>query len=83
MASRTGTNIFGLYYVVSINATGMPFHMCTLNSEKMKSRTESCFILFLKLNDHQIRCFNFGLLRCYSCKFELMCNKFKSNTEPS
>ena len=43
MASRKGINISG-YYVVSINA--MPFHICALNSKKLKGRTESYFIYF-------------------------------------
>ena len=43
MATRKGINISG-HYVVSINA--MPFHRCTLNSKKLKGRTDSYFILF-------------------------------------
>ena len=43
MASRKGINISG-HYVVSIKA--MPFQRCTLNSKKLKGRTESYFILF-------------------------------------
>ena len=70
MASRKGIHISG-HYVISINA--MPFHMCTLNSKKLKGRTESYFILFSKLNDHPIRCFNFGFRRTHpnGCIFEL------------
>ena len=47
MASRKGIHISG-HYVISINATvpGMPFHIRTLNSKKMKGRTESYFVLF-------------------------------------
>ena len=70
MASRMGINISG-HYVASINA--MPFHACTLKSKKLKDRTESYFMLFLKLNDHQTRCLNLGLRRIHpnGCKFEL------------
>ena len=46
MVSRKGINI-SVHYVVSINA--MPFHICTLISQKLKRRTELYFILFLKL----------------------------------
>ena len=69
MASRKGINING-HYVVSINAT--PFHIYTLNSNKLKGRVEPYFILCLKLNDHPTRCFNFGLrrIRPNACKFE-------------
>ena len=76
MVSRKGQNFSG-YYVASMNA--MPFHIYTLNSEKLKGRTESYFILFLKLNDHPTRCFNFGLFRIHpnGCTFELIF--FKSN----
>ena len=59
MASRKSIHISG-HYVVWINA--MTFHIYTLCSKKIKGRTESYFILFLKLNDHQTRCFSFGLL---------------------
>ena len=70
MATRKGIHISG-HYVVSINA--MPFRLCTLNSKKLKGRTEPWLILFLKLNDHPIRCFNFGLGRIHlnGCKIEL------------
>ena len=70
MASKKGINISG-HYVVPINA--MSYHIYTLNSKKMKCRAESYFILFLKLNDHQTRCFNFGLRRIHpnGCKFKL------------
>ena len=74
MAIRKGINIFG-HYIVSRNATRyMPFHIvCTLSSKKLKGRTKSYFTLFLKLNDHPTRCFNFRLRRIQpnSCKFEL------------
>ena len=68
MASRTGINISG-HYGVSINV--VPFYICTLNSKKLKGRTESCLMFILKLNKHQTRCFNFGLRRTYAncCKF--------------
>ena len=68
IGSRTGINISG-HYVVSINA--ITFHICTLNSKNLKGRTESYFILFFKLNDHQTRCFNFGLRRVHSNNVEL------------
>ena len=72
MASRTNINIHG-YYFESINA--MLFHICTLNSKKLKGRTESYLIpvLFLNLNDYQTRFFNFGLrLRIHpnGCKLD-------------
>ena len=69
MTTRKGINISG-HYIVSTNATS--FHICTLNYEKQKGQTESYFIMFLKLNDHPIRCFNFGLRRIYpnGCNFE-------------
>ena len=63
MASKTGINICGLY-VVSINA--MPFHISTLNSKNLKGRTESYFILSLKLNDHQARCLVSGYVELIS-----------------
>ena len=80
MASRMSINI-SEHYVVSINAT--PFHICTLNSKKLKGRTESYLPLFLRLNDHQTRRFNFGLRRIHpnDCNFELNSNKFKFKTK--
>ena len=45
MASRTGINI-SRHYVVSINT--MPFHICILNSKKLKGRTESHLISFIR-----------------------------------
>ena len=60
MASRTGIIISG-YYVVSLNTMAF-IYICMLNSGNLRGLTESYFILFLKLNDHQTRCFNFGLL---------------------
>ena len=43
MSNRKGITISG-HYVVWLNA--MPFHLlCTLNSKKLKGRTESYFIL--------------------------------------
>ena len=70
MVTRMDITISG-HYVVSINA--IAFHIRTLNSKKLKDWTESYFILFLTLNDHQTRCFNFGLRRIHpnGCKFEL------------
>ena len=81
MATRKGIHISG-HYVVSINA--MPFHIRTLNSEKLKGRTESYVIVFfLQLNDHPVRCFNFGLRRFHlnGCRFELNFSKIKSKTK--
>ena len=77
MATRKSINSSG-HYVVSINA--MIFHICTLNSKKLKGRTELYVILFLKLNDYPTRCFDFGLRRIHpnSCEFEL--NKIKKST---
>ena len=63
MASRKDINI-SEHYVVSINAYAFSY-ICTSYSKKMKGRAESYFILFLKLNDHQTRCFNFGLRRTH------------------
>ena len=71
MASKKSINIFG-HYVVSINATS--FHICTLNSKQMKGRTGSCFILFLKFNDHPTRCFNFGLCRIHPNGYKFALN---------
>ena len=70
MASRTGINISG-HNAVSTNA--LAFLISTLNSKKLKGRTELYFILVSKLNNNQKRCFNFGLRRDYlnGCKFEL------------
>ena len=69
MASRKGINISG-HYVVSINATRYAFSYMHFEFLKNKGRTERYFILFLTLNDHQTRCFNFGLRRLYrnGCK---------------
>ena len=74
MASRKSANISG-HYIVWINV--MPFRICTLDSKKMKGRTESYFILFSKLNDHPTRCFDFGLRGIHrnGCEFELSYNK--------
>ena len=81
MASRKGINISG-HDVVSISA--MLFHICTLNSKKLKGRTESYFIMFKKLNDHPTRCFNCELRRIHhnGCKFELNCKKIKFKIKP-
>ena len=59
------------HYVVPINA--VPFHICILNSKKIRGRTKSYFVLFLTLNFHQTRRFNFGLrrFRLNDCKFKL------------
>ena len=48
-------------------------HICTSYLKKMKGWTKSYFTLFLKLNDHPTRCFNFGLIRIHpnGCMFEL------------
>ena len=72
MATRKGINISG-HYVVSINAICIFIYICTLYLKKLKGRTESCFILSLKLNDHPTRCFSFGLRRTHpnGSKFDL------------
>ena len=36
-------------------------YVCTLDSKKLNSRRQYCFILFIQLNDHQTWSFNFGL----------------------
>ena len=58
MMNRKGIQISG-HSVVSIN--DMPFPVCTLNPKKSKGWTELYFILFLRLNDHPTRRFDFGL----------------------
>ena len=83
MTSSRGIHI-SRHYVVSINA--MPLvYICTLNSKRLKGRTESCSTLFSKLNDHQTRCFNFVLRRIHpnGCKFELNFKKIISKTKSS
>ena len=72
MASRMGISISG-HCVVSINA--MSIHICTLIFFRWTvglNRT-LYLVLFLKLNDNQTQCFNFGLRRIppNSCKSEL------------
>ena len=61
------------------------FHICTSYSKKLKGRTELYVILFLKLNDHPTRCFNFGLRRVHpnGCKFELNFKKSNLKQNPS
>ena len=70
MVTRKGINI-SVAYVVHHKWEERLFYICTLYSKKLKGRTESYFILFLKLNDHPIRCSNFGLRRIHpnGCKF--------------
>ena len=60
MAPRKGINISG-NCVVHRKLYVFFIYICTLYSKKMKSRTESYFTLFLKLNDHPTGYFNFGL----------------------
>ena len=69
MATIQGINIPG-HYVVLMNA--MPFHTYTLNSKKLRDRTEPSFVLCLKLNDHHTRNFIFGLRRIHpnGCNFK-------------
>ena len=69
------------HYVVSMHV--MPFHICTLNSKKLKERTESYFTLFSKLNDHPARWFSLGLRGIHpkGCKLELNFIKIKSKTK--
>ena len=66
--------------------------MCRMNgkkththSKKLKGRAESNFMLFLKINDHPTRCFNFGLRGIYpnDWKFDLNLRKNKSKTNTS
>ena len=59
MATKKGIHISGIYG--AHHKLYAFFIYCTLISEKSKVWTESYFILFSKLNDHPIRCFNFGL----------------------
>ena len=70
MVAIKGLKISG-HYVLPINA--VPFHICILNSKKNRGRTKSYFVLFLTLNYHQTRRFNFGLrrFRLNDCKFKL------------
>ena len=71
MATRKGINISGNYATPHIlNAL---FIYVLRIKKKMKGRTKSYFTFFLKLNDHPIRCFNFGLSRIHpnGCMFEL------------
>ena len=73
MATRKGINISGNYAAPHNILPGTCFvHICTLYLKKLKGRTKSYFIFFLKLNDHPTRCFNFGLRRIHpsSCMFE-------------
>ena len=70
MASRKDMEISG-HYVVSINA--MPFYICTLNYKKLKGWTEPYFIVFLKLNDHMTRWFNFGLRQIHPNSRKFVC----------
>ena len=83
MVTRKVINISGTYVVH--HAILCLFDICTLYSKNLKGRTESHFILFLKLNNHPTRCFNFGLLRrihLNCCKFELNYRISKSKTKP-
>ena len=70
MATRKGKNISG-HYVVHHKSNAFLYMYFVL--KKMKGRTESYFILFLKLNGHPPRCFHFGLRRIHpnDCKVEL------------
>ena len=67
MVTIKGINKSG-HYVVPINA--VPFHIFILNSKKFRGRTKSYFVLFLTLNYHRTRRFNFGLrqIRPNGCK---------------
>ena len=72
MATRKSINISGNYTATHILHT---LFMYVLYIKKnMKSRTKSYSTLFLKLNDHPIRCFNFGLSRTHpnGCMFEVI-----------
>ena len=69
---KTGTNF-------ATSPTPQSLNDSKFESKKLKGRTESYFILFLKLNDHQTRCLNLELRRNHpnGCKFEL--NQINSN----
>ena len=82
MATRKSKNISGNYAALHIlNAL---FIYVLRIYKKIKDRTKSYFTFFLKLNDHQTRCFNFGLSRIHpnDCMLELNFQKFKSKTKP-
>ena len=68
MATRKGINISG-HYAISINDICLFIYVLCI--KKKKDRTESYFILLLKLNDNPIRYFNFGLRRIHlnGCQF--------------
>ena len=79
MAIRKGIHISGNYAAPHIYY--MPCScMCTLYLKNSKGRTKSYFTLFLKLNDHPTRSFNFGFPN--GSMFELNFLKFKSKTNP-
>ena len=67
MAARKGINIFRNY--VAPNKL-YDFFIYVI---KLKGRAKPYFILFLKLNDHPTRYFNFGLSRINlnDCMFKL------------
>ena len=72
MATRKGINISENYATPHI-LHALFIYICTLYLKKLKGRTKSYSTFFLKLNDHPIRCFNFGLTRIHpnGCMFEL------------
>ena len=72
MATKKGIQFSG-HYVISIDTICLSIYICTLYSKKLKGRTKSYFILFLKLNDDPTRCFSSRSRRVYpnGCNFEL------------
>ena len=76
MATRKGINISGNYAAPHKLYQICLFHIyiCTLCFKKLKGRTKSYFILFLKLNDHPTRCLS--RIHPNGCMFEL---KVKQN----
>ena len=72
MSTRKGVNISGNY---AAPIYYMPCSYMYFVFSKMKVRTESYSIFFLKLNDHPTRCFNLGFIsRIHpnGCMFEVM-----------
>ena len=73
MATRKGINISEIYAAPHILHALLIIELYTLYLKKFKGRTKSYFILYLKINDHPTRRFNFGLSRIHlnGCMFEL------------
>ena len=62
MPTRKGINISGNYTAPHILHVLFIHGACPLYFKNLKGRTKSYFTIFLKLNDHPARCFNFRLL---------------------